>query len=239
MLIELCDYDNDIGRNKNVFLIWVSLLMKASYKEETIIHNGKKRTFPPGTVTFTYSELSNKWGLSKSTINRCLKYLESTGRIKNDVGSLGTVVTICNWYELQRFENRSDLYVNDKETPGVHTTGPRSTQHEETTNARLSSCVTSKIFSLGQNNPFNLDALYIAYPRHIGRKIGLKRLGDMVKSQETYDQLKLAIYNYSEYIKKNKTEPRFIKHFPTFLSEWEDWVHPEVEEKKLSIDFQE
>lgn len=68
-----------------------------------------------------------------------------------------------------------------------------------------------------------IEQVYKAYyPRKIGKTAGLNW---MAKKKYTMAQLvdwKKAVINYAEYCKDQ--EPQYIKHFSTWVKEWEDWI---------------
>ncbi len=68
--------------------------------------------------------------------------------------------------------------------------------------------------------------LYDSYPRKVGRKKGLARLRTILAKNGAFEQIQLAITNYTSHCENLKMETKFIKHFTTFLSEWEDWLDP-------------
>ncbi len=69
--------------------------------------------------------------------------------------------------------------------------------------------------------------IYDLYPRKVGKKKGVAKLKTILKNEEDVAKMKIAIENYRVYCQAQKFEPRFIKHFTTFLGEWEDWVDSE------------
>ncbi len=70
--------------------------------------------------------------------------------------------------------------------------------------------------------------LYNSYPRKQGKKRGLAKLKTILNNESNFEKLKLAIENYKRSLAKERTEPRFIKHFDTFLGCWEDYTDPDV-----------
>lgn len=70
----------------------------------------------------------------------------------------------------------------------------------------------------------DLEELYKAYPRKMGKKLGMMKLKQLVKTKEVFDQVMLSITNYSRYIEENQTESRYIKYFSSFITSWEDWL---------------
>lgn len=66
--------------------------------------------------------------------------------------------------------------------------------------------------------------IYSIYPKKVGKKRGWSKLKTILNKDSAFENLKTAISNYTEHCAKNKTEPKFIKQFDTFLGCWEDWL---------------
>lgn len=73
---------------------------------------------------------------------------------------------------------------------------------------------------------FDLQALYFKYPRRVGKGRGLKIAAREIKTREDFDALDSAIARYSSYVAAQNIEPKFVKHFSTFMGEWKDWLDP-------------
>lgn len=75
---------------------------------------------------------------------------------------------------------------------------------------------------------FDFEGLYSRYPRKEGKAKGIAACKAQIRSQEDFAALSLAISRYSEHVKKHATDPRYIKHFSTFMGSWRDWLEPEA-----------
>lgn len=71
---------------------------------------------------------------------------------------------------------------------------------------------------------FDFDSLYSKYPRKEGKTRGLKICATQIKSQDDYQNLSKSIDNYSVYCASKVKDPKFIKHFSSFMAEWRDWI---------------
>lgn len=58
------------------------------------------------------------------------------------------------------------------------------------------------------------------YPLKKGKTKGVQKLSKEIKSDSDLENLKTAILNYS----KSINDPKYIKHFSTFATEWRDWL---------------
>jgi len=64
---------------------------------------------------------------------------------------------------------------------------------------------------------FDFEKIYSAYPRKIGKAIGIERLKKTIKSQEDYLALQDAVNNYALECRQNASEEKYIKHFSSFI----------------------
>lgn len=71
-----------------------------------------------------------------------------------------------------------------------------------------------------------LEELYAMYPRKEGKKRGMAALKKFVKTEEMLERVKRAIERYRADLLKKKTDSKYIKHFATFVNNWEDWDEP-------------
>lgn len=83
----------------------------------------------------------------------------------------------------------------------------------------------------------DFEMLYRAYPRKIGKAKAFGVLKKTIKTKDDYDALALAITNYCALVKKENVEPRFIKHFSSFVGSlnnqvWRDYISIENSESK-------
>ena len=83
---------------------------------------------------------------------------------------------------------------------------------------------------------FDFESLYSKYPRKLGKKQGMKTAIRLIKKQDDFDSLAKAIENYSAYCEREIKETRFIKHYSTFMNQWEDYLEPVTESKNNQLD---
>lgn len=80
----------------------------------------------------------------------------------------------------------------------------------------------------GRASVIDFNILYQEYPRKVGKKAGLRLCKNAIKTPEALLAARKAVKRYSDYCRSNKVEPRFIKHFSTFMNSWEDWCDESV-----------
>jgi hypothetical protein len=81
---------------------------------------------------------------------------------------------------------------------------------------------------------FDFDRIYMGYPRKEGKKRGLDLCARLIKTEEDYLKLTRAILKYSAHLRQQQTEPKFIKHFDTFMSSWTDWADQDAGQIKIA-----
>jgi DNA-binding transcriptional regulator YhcF (GntR family) len=118
---------SDLVDNIYVWGLWHWLLYSAAYKPSKKLVNGRQFEIKPGMVVFGLKELAEKWGCSRSTLQKWVNYLADTSRIVIESRTGGYIVTICNWelYQAQVEEARTDV------EQGVN--GARTTREREPT----------------------------------------------------------------------------------------------------------
>lgn len=71
----------------------------------------------------------------------------------------------------------------------------------------------------------SLNEIYQLYPNKKGKQRGMKLAAKLSPGQLPW--LHQAVVNYSAECRRLKTEPRYVKHFSTFMACWEDYVESE------------
>lgn len=73
---------------------------------------------------------------------------------------------------------------------------------------------------------FNFEEIYKLYPLKKGKSKGLKIANREIKSDDDFGNLGRAVLNYAKSVQGS--DPKFVKHFSTFMNEWRDWLDPEA-----------
>lgn len=95
----------DIGQNPFLFSIWVWLLAVANYKATKARFQGEQVTVERGQLLTSAKEISEQFGVSRSTVLRHLDYLRKTNRIEARSTHQGTLVTILNYESYQGIDS--------------------------------------------------------------------------------------------------------------------------------------
>ncbi len=73
-----------------------------------------------------------------------------------------------------------------------------------------------------QNALLDFEAIYKEYPRKRGKRLGLKRLQNSVKTPEKYKLLMQAVLNYKKECEDQNKKEEYIKHFSTWVMDWNE-----------------
>lgn len=77
-----------------------------------------------------------------------------------------------------------------------------------------------------EKRDFDFESLYEKYPRKLGKQEGIKRCQSQIKTEQDFNNLDTAIRRYKNFCMAQGTDPKFIKHFSSFMSAWRDWLDP-------------
>lgn len=146
---------------------------------------------------------------NKETVQISLEYASAILKLKKQ-----EIENNIQWLHnagLMTAESRHD----DGESPGVIPATRRDERDERDERTILP---TSSEF----------ESLYRIFPRKEGKQKGLASCKAQIKTREDFELLQGAINRYIKYCAKNSVEPRFVKHFSTFMNSWRDWLDPDT-----------
>lgn len=76
---------------------------------------------------------------------------------------------------------------------------------------------------------FDFESVYKTYPLKKGKDRGFKQLAKMIRTPLDFDDFVKAVNNYTSEVIRDQVEPKFIKHFSSFVGTekgqpWRDYV---------------
>lgn len=218
--------DKDLICNVYLWGIWHALLAMATWKETQILWEGKQKILPPGSVVFGIKELAEQWECSRGVVTKWLRHLESSGRIVLTTCPRGTLVTICNW---ELYQNNEDVDLINHDS-SVRTTCEQRVnsvtliEEEKNIRKKKEEYIAHSVERAKVSLKFDFESLYSKYPLKLGKQKGLLRCKTEIKTEADYELLSGAITRYTAHCEKSALEPKFIKHFSTFMNCWRDWA---------------
>lgn len=104
----------EIAKSRVLSLLMFHFTTNATWKESEIIWNGAKRTIPAGSILFGYGQLAKLWKESKSALFRGTQMLRKWNIIEYESGTQGSLVTLCNWKEIQGHKDEAGTQMERK-----------------------------------------------------------------------------------------------------------------------------
>lgn len=101
-------------------------------------------------------------------------------------------------------------------------------------------CGMAREVSRNSKHQKKLEEIYFKYPRKLGKSAGMSYLRTHCKTEEDFKKLSMAVDNYVLFLKRENTEPQYIKYFSTWAREWKDWLddgHGSVTLEKAKLDL--
>lgn len=107
---------NPIMSRPNYLSLWVNLLLKANHEETKMIWNGGVIIIKEGQFIGGRKGLAKQTGISESTVEDILRFLEKEGQIRQQKTNKYRLITILNWKEYQSNPTTSRQQSNNKPT---------------------------------------------------------------------------------------------------------------------------
>lgn len=198
-------------------VVMVTLLLMANHKERKWIWQGKKFSAKPGQMVTSLESIKGKSGkgVSIRAVRTSLTKFESVGFLTSESTNSGRLVTIANWAKYQE---------GIKEATNELTGNRQATDKQVTTNKNDKNDKKKTPSSSDLESRF--DELWKLYPRKQGKQVALKAYKKSVKNGTTDEQIKSGIMSYSNYVRQEGLEQRFVKQGSTFFNQesWnDDW----------------
>lgn len=219
----------------DLFKLWHLCLYKASFDDRDITFNGMTVSLNRGQFVTGRTAMRDKMNegvkpaqqVNSSFVWRGLKKFEKAGMLNISSNPKYSVITIVNW----------DKYQESEQLPNSYRT---ATEQQTDTNKNYKNDKNDKKktpSSSGLESRF--DELWKLYPRKQGKQVALKAYKKSVKNGTTDEQIKSGIMSYSNYVRQEGLEQRFVKQGSTFFNQesWnDDWSGkpstPEPQESK-------
>ncbi len=66
------------------------------------------------------------------------------------------------------------------------------------------------------------------YPLKKGKSNGIKEILKQIKTPEDLEDFEKSVKKYADNCRVNRVDPKYIKHFSTFVNTWRDWLDPDA-----------
>lgn len=116
--------------------LWVTLLLKASHDTHSFIWNGEKVECKRGQVYTGRRELGKECGISPSTVENILTYLENEHQIGQQKYSKFRLITVLNYTKYQQNEPKNEPQSDHRVTTDGHIQEGKELKNEKATTAQ-------------------------------------------------------------------------------------------------------
>ena len=91
---------------------WLDILLLTNHTDKKSVFNNEVVLIKRGTFKTSEVKLSERWGVSRNTVRKFLKLLESDEMIVAEKTPYGTTVKVCNYNDYQGFSMSENNKVN-------------------------------------------------------------------------------------------------------------------------------
>jgi hypothetical protein len=128
------------------------------------------------------------------------------------------------------------LIIKDNHTKNLQATSKKVSKNLPLEQNRTDKNRTDKITNKKLKSKFDLEKIYNAYPKKVGKAVGIKKLTEQVKTEDDFLKALSGAENYAEYHKRSETDPQYIKLFSTWCNQecWEDVL--DIPESQAEMD---
>ncbi len=100
--------ESPLSENPNHLVVWIHLLLRASYGSRKAYFGGKQIVLQPGQLIIGYTKLSEYTGLPRSTCRRAVEAAAKRNAIGTQSEREATLITVLNWESYQERETQAD-----------------------------------------------------------------------------------------------------------------------------------
>jgi len=145
---------------------------------------------------------------------QCAQKVSGTLEIREKYLISKSKLTKKQFYDaLSRLSHKSLITLETNESDRISTeTCLTNERNERTNNTNVIVC------------NFDIELIYSEYPKKAGKTLGIKKLQDIIKTQETYDKILQGSKNYKRFCDSENTDQKYIKQFSTWVNQecWND-----------------
>jgi hypothetical protein len=108
--------EHETANNPRWFSVWIHLLLMATHNRSTFLFNGKIMKLNEGEILTGRKEISRISGVSESTVEDILNYLERQQQIRQRKTTKNRIITILNWHRYQNPTTKATTKRQQKDT---------------------------------------------------------------------------------------------------------------------------
>lgn len=204
--------------------IWNFLYQNAFYEGGIRRMGGIDHNLRRGQIVVSLRFLAEGFNTNKNFIDKLLKRLEKHDMIRTQVGTRGTIVTICNYSKYQ--DSKTQVGTLDRSEVGTDTGTNKKEDNKYNEYNKDNKVYISEFETLWQSYP-------TTRPKG-SKKEALKKYTNIRKKGTNHEEIKNGIERYAKYCQATTC---YNQHFTTWINQdgWkEQWEYSEDKNKKAS-----
>jgi hypothetical protein len=112
-------WDNPISKKPNYLSVWIYILCNANHQDNDFIFNNKKQVCKRGQILTSRDKISLNTGVSQSSVENILKYLETEHQIKQQKNNKFRLITVLNYNAYQEVGQQFGQQKDNKKTQTI------------------------------------------------------------------------------------------------------------------------
>ena len=216
--------DSAVFQDAEVLKVWIWLLCNVAFEQHDTICYGKVISLKPGQIATGRKKISQCTDLNENKVYRALTALKILGNIEIKSTNKYSIITVVNWDKYQD--------ENGKRTANEQQTNSKTTTEEQQDNSKRTQHKNGK----KEKNIYIcsfFQSVWDEYPKKLGKnKITKAAMEQLEEAGES--TVMGAVRNYSEKIKRDGTDEKYIMHGSTFFNgAWREYVLNEKPEEPM------
>ena len=219
--------DSAVFQDPEVLKVWIWLLCNVAFEQHDTMCYGKVIHLKPGQIATGRKKIAQCTDLNETKVYRALTVLKSLGNIEIKATNKCSIITVVNWDKYQEENDKrtsSEQQTNSKQTSEEHQNDSKTTQHKNGKNGKKEKNIYICSF---------FQSVWDEYPKKLGKnKVTKASMEQLEEAGET--TVMDAVRNYSEKIKRDGTDEKYIMHGSTFFNgAWREYVVNEKPEEPM------
>lgn len=219
--------DSAVFQDPEVLKVWIWLLCNVAFEQHDTMCYGKVIHLKPGQIATGRKKIAQCTDLNENKVYRALTALKSLGNIEIKATNKYSIITVVNWDKYQD-ENvkrtSSEQQNNSKTTTEEQQDDSKRTQHKNGKNGKKEKNIYICSF---------FQSVWDEYPKKLGKNKVTKAAMEQLEEAGEATVMD-AVRNYSEKIKRDGTDEKYIMHGSTFFNgAWRDYVVEDKPEEQM------
>lgn len=219
--------DSAVFQDAEILKVWIWLLCNVAFEQHDTVCYGKVIHLKPGQIATGRKKIAQCTDLNENKVYRALTVLKSLGNIEIKATNKYSIITVVKWdkYQDENVKRTSSEQQNNSKTTTEEQQGDsKRTQHKNGKNGKKEKNIYRCSF---------FQSVWDEYPKKLGKNKVTKAAMEQLEEAGEATVMD-AVRNYSEKIKRDGTDEKYIMHGSTFFNgAWRDYVAEDKPEEQM------